>query len=86
MTAGCVKERSATTEWRGTVWYPRMPKLRACPFCGREDPVTLVRYEGPDGFRDRFAVLCDYREGGCGAEGPWYHDPEEAAEAWNRRV
>ena len=58
-------------------------KLLPCPFCGTE-PTMIVR-KGKDGWRDRYAVLCDYEHGGCGAEGGWYHYTEEAAAAWNRR-
>ena len=58
-------------------------RLKKCPFCGTE-PTEIVR-KGKDGWRDRFAVLCDYEHGGCGAESGWYHYREEAADAWNRR-
>jgi len=58
-------------------------KLKKCPFCGTE-PTEIVR-KGKDGWRDRFAVLCDYEHGGCGAESGWYHYREEAVDAWNRR-
>lgn len=56
-----------------------------CPFCGNTNPKPR-RYKGRDGWRDRFAVLCRYDEGGCGAEGGRYHTLEEAVEAWNRRA
>lgn len=62
-----------------------MDKLKPCPFCGNKD-VTLMTRRGKDGWRDRFFVLCDYNDGGCGASGGWYHYPDEAVEAWNRRV
>ena len=58
-------------------------KLKPCPFCGTE-PTIIVRC-GKDGWRDRYAVLCDYEHGGCGAESGWYHYESEAVEAWNRR-
>lgn len=61
-------------------------KLKPCPFCGKPHPVSR-RYEA-DGvklLRDRYVVLCDYSEGGCGAESGWYHSPEEAAAMWNQR-
>ena len=60
-------------------------ELRHCPFCGNELPVIVTR-AGRDGWRNRCSVLCDYNDGGCGAEGGWYHYREEAIEAWNRRA
>ena len=58
--------------------------LKPCPFCGGEATIRILR--GKDGWRDRYAVLCRYDEGGCGAESGLYHYEEEAIEAWNRRV
>ena len=58
-------------------------ELKKCPFCGGEG--TVIIRKGKDGWRDRYAVLCDYNYGGCGAESGWYHYEEEAIEAWNRR-
>lgn len=60
-------------------------KLKPCPFCGNDDPTITMR-KGKDGWRDRYAVLCDYEDNGCGAEGPWYHTEREAVDAWNRRT
>lgn len=59
-------------------------KLKKCPFCGNE-PTLIVR-KGKNGWRDRYAVLCDYEHGGCGAESGWYHYEEETIKAWNCRV
>lgn len=61
-----------------------MTDIARCPFCGFKDP-HIVTHAMVDGFRDRFSVLCDYRDGGCGADGPWYHSRDEAILAWNRR-
>lgn len=61
-----------------------MAELRTCPFCSGE-PTIIVR-RGKDGWRDRYAVLCDYEHGGCGAESGWYHYESEAIAAWNRRA
>lgn len=58
--------------------------LKKCPFCGGEG--TVIIRKGKDGWRDRYAVLCDYNYGGCGAESGWYHYEEEAVESWNRRT
>lgn len=58
--------------------------LKPCPFCGGEPTIRIFR--GKDGWRDRFAVLCRYDEGGCGAESGLYHYEAEAVEMWNRRA
>ena len=62
-----------------------MPELKPCPFCGNAD-VALMTRKGKDGWRDRYYVLCDYNDGGCGASGEWTHYIAEAIEAWNRRA
>ena len=71
---------SAQTEPCGQV----TGKLEPCPFCGNEP--TISCFKGKDGWRDRYAVICRYDEGGCGAESGLYHYEAEALEAWNRRV
>ena len=58
--------------------------LKPCPFCGNTPTIRI--YNGEDGWRDRYAVLCRYDEGGCGAESGLYHYQAEAIEAWNKRV
>ena len=62
-------------------------KIKKCPFCGGVDTFTVVYYpaDGEVRFRDRYAVLCDYRKGGCGAESGHWHSPEEAILMWNTR-
>ena len=61
-------------------------KLKRCPFCGNPNPkMRLYKADGKERFRDRYAVLCKYDDGGCGAESGWYHCPEEAAAMWNQR-
>ena len=66
--------------------WPRgdIAKARRCPFCGNED-LQLVTIPGRDGYRTRFAVRCNYDDGGCGAEGGWRHDVDEAVACWNQR-
>lgn len=61
-----------------------MTDITYCPFCGSKEPHVTV-HPGVDGFRDCYSVLCDYQDGGCGADGPWYHSRDEAIWAWNRR-
>jgi hypothetical protein len=59
-------------------------KLLRCPFCGGEG--TVIVRKGKDGWRDRYAVLCDYEHGGCGAKSGWCHYAEDAVKNWNRRA
>ena len=63
----------------------RVIDLKPCPFCGESESVRMMVRRGKNGWRDRFFVLCEYDNGGCGAESGWYHYEEEATEAWNRR-
>lgn len=63
-----------------------MTELKPCPFCGERESVRQIVRRGKDGWRDRYSVLCDYEDGGCGAESGWYHYEIEAIEAWNSRV
>lgn len=58
--------------------------LKPCPFCGGEPTIRIFR--GKDGWRDRYAVLCRYDEGGCGAESGLFHYEAEAVEMWNMRT
>lgn len=60
-----------------------MYTLKPCPFCGETPHVVMRRQSG---WRDRWYVLCDYNDGGCGASGEWCHSEEEAVAAWNRRI
>lgn len=62
-----------------------MTEITRCPFCGFKEP-HLVNNLVPDDFLNSYySVRCDCRDGGCGADGPWYHSREEAIWAWNRR-
>lgn len=60
--------------------------LKRCPFCGFKG-VRLIRYprDGVHLYSDRYAVLCDWRDGGCGAEGGLRKSADEAKEVWNQR-
>ena len=62
-----------------------MSELKPCPFCGSADAPRLYTRHGKDGWRDRYMVICDYEDGGCGSEGGWYTTDDEAVECWNRR-
>lgn len=61
----------------------KMTRLKPCPFCGGEPTIRI--FKGKNGWRDRYAVICSYDDGGCGGEGGIYHSEIEAIEAWNRR-
>ena len=60
--------------------------IKPCPFCGETESVRLMNRVGKDGWRDRFYVLCEYDNGGCGAQSGWYHSVIEAVESWNQRA
>lgn len=53
---------------------PEEPVLKPCPFCGGEAGITAVGW--------RWTIKCDT----CYVETELYETPEEAVEAWNRRV
>ena len=59
--------------------------LKSCPHCGFEKPHAR-KYAGEDDFPDKYAILCDYRDGGCGAESGHYHTLMEATLMWNKRA
>ena len=59
-------------------------KIKRCPFCGNEGTIRI--FKGKDGWRNRYAVICRYDDGGCGSEGGLYHSEAEAIEAWNKRT
>lgn len=60
-------------------------RLNPCPFCGSLDAPRLMTRHGKNGWRDRYYVICDYEDGGCGSSSGWYHTKAEAANFWNRR-
>ena len=59
-------------------------EMKPCPFCGNMPTIRI--FKGKDGWRDRYAVLCRYDEGGCGAESGLFHSEAEAVVAWNMRA
>ena len=61
-------------------------KLKPCPFCGSSDAPRLDTRHGKDGWRDRYMVVCDYTDGGCGSSSGWYYYFVEAIERWNQRA
>ena len=56
-----------------------MAELKPCPFCGGEPFVDYYDYEK---YGKTYVICCN----GCHAETFERDTPEEAAEAWNRRV
>ena len=75
---------------------PDMPgvMLRACPFCGRFEPVhteDCTMEPCPDAECDlceerAYRVICDTDRDGCGASSGWYETREDAADGWNERA
>lgn len=68
-------------------------RLQNCPFCGESEHKSVVglvtdcAIEGrTTGDSEYFAVVCDYRAGGCGASGGYNVDPDKAVAKWNKRV
>lgn len=63
-----------------------MEKLRACPLCGNPN-VRIAAYaeNGVERYMVKYAVLCDWRDGGCGCESGHYTSREEAVTRWNER-
>ena len=61
-----------------------MTKLKPCPFCGKK-PYLLAR-DHEDFPHPWYMVICDYGQGGCGAESAWCVSAEKATEMWNRRA
>ena len=59
--------------------------LKPCPHCGFEK-LHARKYTGENDFPDKYAILCDYSEGGCGAESGHYHTLLEAILMWNKRT
>jgi hypothetical protein len=62
-------------------------KLKPCPFCGGEARITIHEVDQKPFmyFTRRYAILCDWNNGGCGAEGLHSKIKEEAIQAWNKR-
>ena len=73
-----------------------MDKLEACPFCGADvaqigTVAEILDTEPNDPNYEwnliHYAVVCDFRIGGCGSMTGCNNDtPEAAAAAWNRRA
>lgn len=80
-------------------WISKNPhgmELKPCPFCGKSvaHVDSIANHEMMDEHESNYSwssthydVVCDYHNGGCGAStGKGNATPEEAIEAWNRRV
>lgn len=59
-----------------------MIELEPCPFCGSSAFLTEYDYAIDNGYVATHVVECN----GCHATTFEYASPEEAADAWNRRV
>lgn len=66
-----------------------MSELKKCPFCGNIDVFVAQDWEiegnNPEDGSGYYAVICDYRKGGCGASGGYRETIDEAQIAWNNR-
>ena len=87
----CAKEHYQLAEWLKELKQIRDGKqtvdhlhIKICPFCGNDGTIRILKGKG--GWRDRYAVICNYDDGGCGAESGLYHSEAEAIEAWNSRI
>ena len=61
-------------------------ELRPCPFCAFPYPkVVVLPRKAPERFTIKYMVVCDYRNGGCGAASGWCASAQEAIESWNQR-
>ena len=60
--------------------------LYPCPFCGSKNAPRMMTRHGKNGWRDRYYVICDYADGGCGSSSGWYHNVVEAESCWNTRL
>lgn len=71
-----------------TVGMNNAIELKPCPFCGKSPRLNIHEVDTKPFmyFTDRYCVLCDYNEGGCGTEGPHRKDKDEAISLWNTRT
>lgn len=69
-----------------------MTELEPCPFCGKSVAYvcTVAEVDGDDDnewSNTHYVTVCNFDNGGCGSCGTCNNEtPEQAAEAWNRRV
>jgi hypothetical protein len=63
-----------------------------CPFCGSKDHLEVIhadelRDDGCEsGNGDAYTVVCNYLEGGCGANCGFSVKMEDAPKRWNTRA
>lgn len=61
-------------------------ELRPCPFCAFPYPkVVVLQPDNESRFTLKYMVVCDYRDGGCGAASGWCTTSREAIDSWNQR-
>ena len=67
-----------------------MKNLKSCPCCGNKNVrlYNLDELEDSEEVQDtlNYLVLCAHDVGGCGLMIGYFRTPEEAEDAWNRRV
>jgi len=60
--------------------------LKPCPFCAFQYPkIVVLPPDNASRFTLKYMVVCDYRDGGCGAASGWCSSAHEAKESWNNR-
>ena len=60
--------------------------LKPCPFCAFTHPkVVVLPRKASERFTIKYMVVCDYRDGGCGAASGWCASAQEAIDSWNQR-
>jgi Lar family restriction alleviation protein len=67
-------------------------QLARCPFCGKAAPIVRLMFSSEVDLIDKhysvdqLTVVCDARQGGCGATSGYKGTEEEAIQAWNKRA
>lgn len=61
-----------------------MTDLKPCPFCGNTN--LYIQMTKESGCDDQYQVICNFNWNGCGASSGYWDTPQEAVDAWNRRV
>ena len=60
--------------------------MKHCPFCGKTDSVEIDNGEEEPVNPRFFRVICNFRNGGCGASSGFYIGEVKALERWEMRA
>ena len=58
----------------------KLDEVKACPFCGNDESINLFIVQNCTPYS--FCIVCAK----CHAASGEYDEPEEAVDAWNRRI